>query len=185
MQDQSERGYVDTYSGSCSVTEIGVGLISRLCLTMTRIKLEKIELDRLVPHERFREERVREVLNWFKKEGFQLRPIVVHMLENNEREGYLVLDGHHRIEVAKRLDLKYIMANVIDYLNPRIVVKPWEDGPRVSKKDILRTALNGETLPPKSTRHMIKEDENTVPFQDNDTIEPKIYTPLKALKKDS
>ena len=152
---------------------------------MFPLNLQKIEIGKLVPHEQFREDHALEVLNWFERDGFQLRPIAVHRLKNenaNHEERFLILDGHHRTEAARRLGLKCIMTNVVDYLDPRIVVESWGDGPRISKESIIQTALNGEKVAPKSTKHIIKTGEEEAPFQDNDFVEPKIYAILEALR---
>ncbi|MFP3951801.1 MAG: ParB N-terminal domain-containing protein [Candidatus Bathyarchaeia archaeon] len=149
---------------------------------MLPVKLEKIELSNLLPHEEYYEDHVDMVSQWFRKDEYQLRPIVVHKLDDNPKSKYLILDGHHRTEAAKRLDLRYIMTNIVDYFDPKILVQSWSNKTRYTKKDIIEISLNGERLKPKTTKHVIKIYRRTHPFKDNDNVEPKIYTSLKALK---
>jgi len=147
---------------------------------MFPLNIKRIEISRLVPHEQFRENHVSEILASFKRDGFQLRPIVIHRLGDGGL--FLILDGHHRTEAARRLNLNYVMANIVDYFDPRIVVRSWGNEAELSKEDIIRIALNGMKVPPKSTKHVVTINGEEAPFQDNDFIEPEIYTSLRALK---
>lgn len=150
---------------------------------MFPLNIVKIEINKLIPHEQFREDHVSEVLSWFKTDGYQLRPIAVYDLsKHNQSERFLILDGHHRTEAARRLNLKCVMGNIVDYFDPRIIVDNWNDKRRYSKEDVIRIAINGEKLPPKSTKHIIRVDGRDMTFQDNDFVEPKIYTLIEKLK---
>lgn len=146
-------------------------------------KIEKIEIKRLMPHEEYREDHVLEVLGWFKRDGYQLRPIAVYELKDfGYPEEYVIVDGHHRTETTIRLGLRYIMANKINYFDPRIVIESWHDGLKFTKEDVIKAALNKEKLPSKATKHMFALNGSMKPFQDNDFIEPRICTYLETLK---
>lgn len=149
---------------------------------MFPLNIKKIEINKLIPHERFREDHALEVLGWFKRDGFQLRPIAVHRLSEVYEGRFLILDGHHRTEALRRLNLKHVMANIVDYFDPRLRVEGWNDGSRFTKEEIIKIATNGGKLPPKSTKHVIRLGREKMPFQDNDFVEPMIYAPLKTLK---
>lgn len=149
---------------------------------MFPLDIKKIEINKLIPHERFREDHALEVLGWLKRDGFQLRPIAIHKLSEVYEGRFLILDGHHRTEAIHRLNLKNIMANIVDYFDPRIIVEGWNDGSGFTKEEIIQIATNGRKLPPTSTKHVIRLGGEKMPFQDNDFVEPKIYTPLETLK---
>lgn len=146
---------------------------------MIPLNIKKIEINKLIPHEDFREDHAVEVLGWFERDGFQLRPIAVHKLSEGS---FLILDGHHRTEAARRLNLKFVMASVLDYFDHMIVVESWDNGRVFSKEEIIQLATDGKKVPPKSTKHIIKINGQNMVFQDNDFVEPKIYTNLEALK---
>lgn len=147
------------------------------------MELKRSSIDRLVPHEQYREDHALEVMEWFKRDGFQLRPIAIYKLDEHGYPNYaLILDGHHRTEAARRLGLRYMMANEVNYFDKRIRVESWNDGSEVSKEEIIRLALNKVKLRPKTTKHVFLVNGISLPFQDNDHIEPKIYTDLETLK---
>ncbi len=147
------------------------------------LEIIKIRVSQLVAHEEFREDHVEEVKSWFLRDGYQGRPIAVTRLDNfGKHEYYLVLDGHHRSEAARRLGLTYIMATVIDYFDDRYRVLSWANGKEYSKRKIIDFAFRGILLPPKTTKHLIVLQQEPKTFQDNDLIEPIIKTPLTDLK---
>lgn len=143
----------------------------------------KIPLNSLLAHEEFNEDHVCELVEWLKRDGYQLRPIAVFDLRDFDvTEKFLILDGHHRTEALKRLGYRFIMSNSIDYLDTRFKVLSWQDGREYDKLEIIRVALNRQKLKPKTTKHAIQVSANLIPFQDNDLIEPKIFARLEELK---
>ena len=107
-----------------------------------------LPLSILLPHEEVVEERVKELLASLKEEG-QKKPILV------ERNTFIILDGHHRVEGLRRLGKSSVKAVLVDYRDKRILVKSWREGERVTKRDVLRIALLGRRFPPKTSRHVM------------------------------
>ncbi len=68
-----------------------------------------------------------------------------------ERTSLAVMDGHHRLEAARRLKLKYVPCLLLDY--DRVKVDATHDGYTVNPREIIRRARAGELYPPKTTRH--------------------------------
>lgn len=83
-------------------------------------------------------------------EGRWTAPIIVH-----ERELF-IMDGHHRLEVAKRLDLKFVPVLLTDY--DRIDVTAWREGEHVTPDGISAMARCGQKYPYKTTRHIFRGD---------------------------
>jgi len=146
------------------------------------VDIRKIPLELLVPHEEYREERVLELLEEIRRDGYLMRPIAVSSLQRFGLNMYLIHDGHHRTECMRRLGLKYVTANVIDFGDETIQVRSWADGSTFPKEKVLELALSGRKVPPKVTKHVIVEDGRDVPFADNDLVEPRIFESLENLK---
>jgi len=86
---------------------------------------------------------------WLRKkilsEGVWTEPLKI------ERKHHLILDGHHRFEVAKLLHLKNVPCEIYDYDD----VPTWSLRPeiKISKKEVARKALSGDTYPYKTVKH--------------------------------
>lgn len=72
-------------------------------------------------------------------------PIVV------ERTSLAVMDGHHRLQAACQLRLKYVPCLLLDY--DYVEVGATRQGYLVNPREILRRARAGDLYPPKTTRH--------------------------------
>jgi len=120
-------------------------------MCMNDLKVTLVDISSLKPHEMYMEDHVRLILEDLKSRGVLVKPVVV------EREKLVLLDGHHRFEAFRRLRLKVIPAVLVDYWDPRIVVKSWRDGVEFDKREVLRRAVEGELFPPKTTRHVFVE----------------------------
>ncbi|MXS85763.1 hypothetical protein ABO04_07555 [Nitrosomonas sp. HPC101] len=68
-----------------------------------------------------------------------------------ERASLAVMDGHHRLEAAHQLGLKYIPCLLLDY--NCVKVDATRQGYLVNPHEIVRRARNGELYPPKTTHH--------------------------------
>ncbi len=144
--------------------------------------LIKIKIEDLVPHEQFREDHKKEIKTQIKKDRMLKRPIVVHDLDFPNKKKYMIIDGHHRTQSLKELGYTYIIAHAIDYHEPTYKVLSWEGDKVWTKHEIIRSALRGELLKPKTTKHVVVMGGKEHPFQDNDHVEPFINFPLEELK---
>lgn len=79
-----------------------------------------LRIESLKGHERVDRRHLLRLENRMKREGVQRDPIVV------DRKTKVVLDGHHRMEIFRRMGLKKIAAYQVDYLaDDGIEVKSW------------------------------------------------------------
>ena len=72
-----------------------------------------------------------------------------------------ILDGHHRFEIAKRLDLQCLPCVVVDYLDDdSITLFLWPNSDRegITKDDVIQAGLSGNLMPPKTSRHLLSDD---------------------------
>lgn len=90
-----------------------------------------------------------------------------------------VIDGHHRIHALKLLGCKKIPVVFIDYGSPDVVVGSWREGGNVTKEDVVRAALSGEKMPPKTTRHLVLVNGA---FTHIFALEERVNAPLESLR---
>ena len=105
--------------------------------------------------------RVLELLRRILEDGVIRYPILV------DSKTFVILDGHHRVEVARLLGLRYIPALLVDYDDDCISVSSWRDGVIVSKDMVRYYGLRGLLMPPKTSRHRVCFDipEVNVPLE--------------------
>lgn len=68
-----------------------------------------------------------------------------------ERISLAVMDGHHRLQAARQLRLKYVPCLLLDY--DCVEVGATRRGYIVNPREIVRRAGAGDLYPPKTTRH--------------------------------
>jgi len=67
----------------------------------------------------------------------------------------VIIDGHHRLYVLKKLNILQVDVLVINYIEDEnfIVVNP--NKPKITKLDVIKAGLNDTIMAPKTTQHMI------------------------------
>ena len=119
----------------------------------------------MIPHERTRSTRLRELKKEILDEGILRMPLIV------DRRTGVILDGHHRYRLLQGIGAEVIPALLVDYSSKEVDVFPRRIGYKVSKQLALDVALSGTLMPPKTTRHVLE-------------VEPRpINLPLKFLLK--
>tara|TARA_B100001250_G_C19791166_1_gene786561 strand:+ start:902 stop:1309 length:408 start_codon:yes stop_codon:yes gene_type:complete len=109
----------------------------------------------LKPHEQVKEKARDKLLDMTQRWGGFTKPVLV------DRETGSLLDGHHRLSVAKRLNLRLIPAICIDYLNSDLIaVELWQNASveNLNKEMVLEMCLSSDLFPPKTTRHITTFD---------------------------
>lgn len=109
-----------------------------------------VRLEELREHENFDPKHLEELLAEIKQDGCLKRPIIVDL------QTRVILDGHHRYNCMKRLGKTHIPAYFVDYQRPEIEVLPWDNKPPVTKEIVINAGLSGKKLPSKSSRHMVR-----------------------------
>ncbi len=117
-------------------------------------RFELVPVSDLLPHEKVDSNTVASVEQEIRAEGAVLEPILV-------ADGSLVvLNGHHRLEVLRKLGARKVPAWIIDYHGSLITVDLWP-GTSVkkvpSKKQIESRARKGLLYPPKTSRHTLRQ----------------------------
>ncbi len=108
-----------------------------------------VPLSTLRPHEEVDEQHLQKLMKQIVSEGVLRYPIVVDV------KTMTILNGHHRVEILKRLGKKYIPALLVDYDSDCIQVTSWRPEWNVTKEFIRKVALAGMRLPPRTSRHIL------------------------------
>jgi len=107
--------------------------------------VELVDVDSMKTIEAFSEERVQELMQKIQKEGHWTQPVII------ENKHHLVLDGQHRLEVAKRMNIKQIPAIVVNYTNVQLWTLRKEE--KVSIKRVYERVLKNDIYPYKTVKH--------------------------------
>ena len=108
--------------------------------------IEMVEVASLRHIEGFSRRRVSWLVSKIQAEGVWTKPLVV------DRAHHLVMDGQHRMEVAKLLGMAAVPALLYDYAD----VDVWSLRPEhytVSAEEIIARGLRGEIYPYKTAKH--------------------------------
>jgi len=98
-------------------------------------------------------ERLEELEKEIKEDRILKKPIVA------DRSTLVVLDGHHRLEVLRKMGAKRIPVILVDYDDPRIIVKKWRENGDLEKNLVREAGIYGKLFPPKTSKHMVLFNE--------------------------
>ena len=117
------------------------------------IKTETINIDRILCHEYVVENRMNSLYDYLQSlENTKIIPSIIIDINTN-----VLIDGHHRLSVLKKLNYSNVSVLFINYNHPNIIVHPTEN---ITKEQVVSAALENKLLKPKSTQHMIKDEDN-------------------------
>ncbi|RLG50265.1 MAG: transcriptional regulator [Thermoproteota archaeon] len=119
-------------------------------LTRKSSEIAFLPTDSLIPHERIRPHHLKELTREILEEGILKTPLII------DRKTRVILDGHHRYRILQMLGAKLIPALLVEYKSPDVSVFPRRIGYKVSKQLVIDTALRGQLMPPKTTRHVLE-----------------------------
>lgn len=107
--------------------------------------------DELIPTEEIDAHRALELEKRIKASGRWKTPITVH------RHAFFVMDGHHRLSIAKKLKLERMPVVLLDYTE--VDVCAWRAGEIITPHLIIAMAKSGNKFPYKTTRHIFKKPQ--------------------------
>jgi hypothetical protein len=112
--------------------------------------IELVPVSRLKHIEGFSEKRVVWLMNKILSEGIWVKPLAL------EKTHQLVLDGQHRMEVARRLNLRQVPGVLYDYA--KVDVWSLRKNYTFDWKVVVDKALSGEIYPYKTVKHRFPHD---------------------------
>ncbi|MFC4892081.1 ParB N-terminal domain-containing protein [Pseudofrancisella aestuarii] len=117
---------------------------------MLTFSLKKIS--DLIPSEKISEEAANNLYQEILDDPIWKVPILVDINTN------IILDGHHRFSVAKRLGLKYIPCILVDFNSSLVSVTSWKTREKLCKSMILDRAFTGDLFDYKTTKNILHTD---------------------------
>jgi histidinol-phosphate/aromatic aminotransferase/cobyric acid decarboxylase-like protein len=119
------------------------------------IKFDYININDILCHEKIINERSIALENYIQTlENTKIIPAILIDYQNN-----ILIDGHHRLSVFKKLNYDKIPVLYINYSHPNIIVNP---NNLLKTNDVINAALTKNYLEPKSTQHMIIDLDNNI-----------------------
>jgi L-serine kinase (ADP) len=113
------------------------------------MNFELVQLDRLKEHEKTDPERLEIVKNMLLKDNRFKEPIIV------DKNSFVVLDGHHRLNTCRQLGLKKIPCMLVDYNDKKIKVESRREDFQIDKEKVIAMGNSCFVFPSKTTKHKI------------------------------
>lgn len=105
------------------------------------------------PHEEVSFPHVLAIMKEIVADGVVERPLIV------ARSCRTLLDGHHRYNALRMLEVDLLPCFLIDYDDAsQVEVSGWRPGERVTSHTVRTAAATGMLLPPKTSRHVLKQE---------------------------
>lgn len=137
---------------------------------MPNLAGEKFEL-RLVRsadillHEEFEDERSERLVKRFKSEKVLYNPLIL----GRHKSRYFLIDGANRFEALKRLSCKIVLAQIVDYMDPGLIIRSWYHFVSYLRMDELKKYLKKNELKFESIGYDIRPARiNEVVVRDKD-----------------
>jgi hypothetical protein len=122
----------------------------RLVSMSTSLPRTYVKTSELLPHEQIIPHHLEEIIQFFDKAG-AVPPILI------DSRSKVILDGHHRFNMARHRGLKTIECFQVDYRNDsRIRVIDMRNNCALSKDAVIKAALTRTLFPPKTSKHIIQ-----------------------------
>lgn len=114
------------------------------------MKVKIIDIESIYPHEHTDNNHVKLLKEKILTDGYWTKPIIV------DKNSQILMDGHHRLEVAKSLNLNNIPCYELSYNSNNIEIKSWSDNHTINYHDIISMVKRKKYYPIKTTRHIFK-----------------------------
>ncbi len=117
-----------------------------------KAKVKLLAVKTLLAHEQTDPVHLANLMGRIVADGLLKNPVVV------DKKTRVILDGHHRVTVVKKLKLKFMPVMLVDYFNPqnRVFFRRADFKVKLIKTAILNRGLAGRPFPNKTTRNWIK-----------------------------
>ena len=118
------------------------------------MQVDLVPVDSLRPHELTIQKKVDQLEKMTHRWRAYVLPLVV------DRNTGVILDGHHRHQVALRLGLESLPCVQVDYLeDDSVELDVWPNCGReyISKREVIQAGLLGDLFEPKTSRHRLSD----------------------------
>jgi len=142
---------------------------------LVSVRLAIVPAADLRMHEEPEPDRVRRVIRSVRSSGVVKKAIAV------DGKTMVVLDGVHRLSALKALGCVRIPVSLMDYASDDVVVYAKGGKTLFPKEKVIGAALSGHMLPPKSTRHMVRQEDGRLVHISK--VEKDVSIPLASLMR--
>jgi len=108
----------------------------------------------LLPHEEYISERKENLQKYLDNNDYFILPAIIVCSKT-----LMIIDGHHRLEIYRLKNIKEIPVLLIDYKNNHILTN---EANSLDKSFIISSALSNKLLSPKSTKHLIIDEDGKI-----------------------
>lgn len=129
-------------------------------MNIKSFQYQLVNPETLIPTEEINEQAAFLLHQSIQQAGRWLRPIIAH------QDALFVMDGHHRLSCAKRLNLSLVPVVLLDYND--VDVCAWREGETITPQAIFDIVRQKKIFPYKTTRHSFSRGVPTcdIPLQD-------------------
>lgn len=111
-----------------------------------------VHIDDLYGHERVLHDRAGKLQDYIRDLPVKILPAIII-----DSQYQVVIDGHHRLELFRAAGMTIVPAVSVNYHHPDILVNPpGKERAGITKETVIRQAVRGELMDPKSTQHMVR-----------------------------
>ncbi|KLU15849.1 hypothetical protein AFK69_03020 [Xenorhabdus sp. GDc328] len=116
-----------------------------------RTDVKLVSIKDLYPHEETDPINFAVLLDKINQEGQWRIPLII------DRDTGIIMDGHHRYNVAAILGFSVVPCYEMSYLSEKVIILDWKTGAPFCYKRIIDYVKSGRVFPPKTTRHYFTE----------------------------
>eukprot|EP00746_Dinoflagellata_sp_MGD_P123868 gnl/MRDRNA2_/MRDRNA2_58472_c0_seq2.p1 gnl/MRDRNA2_/MRDRNA2_58472_c0~~gnl/MRDRNA2_/MRDRNA2_58472_c0_seq2.p1 ORF type:complete len:507 (-),score=91.39 gnl/MRDRNA2_/MRDRNA2_58472_c0_seq2:250-1596(-) len=114
-------------------------------------RVDVVHIDDIKPHEFVLSDRADKLQSYIMDLPVKALPAIILDSKFN-----VLIDGHHRLELFRALGLIVVPAVFIRYDHEDILVNPPGVSDSITKEHVIRSAMRGEPMGPKSTQHVVR-----------------------------
>jgi len=122
-------------------------------------KISLIDISLLKDHEEIDKNHFRGLLKTIKRDDCLKNPVVV------EDKNFIILDGHHRVTVLRKLKAKKIPCQIVDYQSVKVYLRRKKFTTKDIKSEVVKRAISNNLFPYKTTKHFIKDRVRNINFK--------------------
>lgn len=121
-------------------------------------KIILIGINKLKSHEEVNKNHLDKLFIKIQGDDYLKNPVVV------EDKHFVILDGHHRVTVLKKLKAKKIPCQIVNYQTVRVYLRRKNYQIKDIRSKVIERAISKNLFPYKTTRHFIKDRVRNINF---------------------
>lgn len=107
-----------------------------------KFELRLVRTADILLHEEYEDDRSSRLVKRFRTEKVLYNPLIL----GRHRNRYFLIDGANRFEALKRISCKLVLAQIVDYLNPSLIIRSWYHFVSYLSMDMLKKYLKKNNI---------------------------------------